>query len=337
MKQLFIFLIVSFLLAAQAIAQEGSIDNVTAEQRTDGSGLVDVYYDLSGPEDEYYINMRVSFDAGEYYYGVSLSELSGDAGLVSPGSRQLVWNPTINYPNRYSPETKIKLMAFYGLNTNPCPGMPTVEDIDGNTYFTTQIGEQCWMASNLNTTRDANGNQITNYCYDEDPGNCEMYGGLYEWDVMMNGEGSSNGNPSGVQGICPDGWHIPSDAEWSELTNYLINNYIDINSGNVGNKLKSCRQVNSPLGDDCNTSEHPRWNEHGNQYGTNDFGFASLPGGHRLSNGYFFYLGQKGYWWSCTETFSTYVWHREMGYSSGSVYRDYYDKAYGFSVRCIKD
>jgi hypothetical protein len=91
----------------------------------------------------------------------------------------MVWNPTIDHPNRYSPETKLKLIAYVAGINNPCPGMPTVEDYDGNVYFTVQIGEQCWMAGNLNTTRDADGDQITRYCYSNNPDYCELYGGLY--------------------------------------------------------------------------------------------------------------------------------------------------------------
>jgi uncharacterized protein (TIGR02145 family) len=153
----------------------------------------------------------------------------------------------------------------------------------------------------------------------------------------MNGAGSSGGNPSGVQGICPDGWHVPSDSEWTELTNYLINNYVDINADNVGNKLKSCRQVNSPLGGDCSTSAHPRWDQHGTHYGTNDFGFGSLPGGYRSASGACYYLGSRGYWWSCTQSSSTSAWFRLMNSNYGYVGRSSFNKGYGFSVRCLRD
>ncbi len=336
MKKAFLLFTAIAIATLATFSQTGSITSVQVEQRDDGSGLVDVYYDLAGTEDNYFMNIRVSFDAGNTYFPVSFGSLSGDVAEVSPGSRHMVWNPTIDHPNRYSPETKLKLVAYVAGINNPCPGMPTVEDYDGNVYFTVQIGDQCWMASNLNTTRDADGDQITRYCYNNDPDYCELYGGLYTWSTMMNGAGSSGGNPSGVQGICPDGWHVPSDAEWTQLTNYLINNYVDINSDNVGNKLKSCRQVSSPLGGDCSTSAHPRWDAHGTHYGTNDFGFGSLPGGYYYS-GTYNNLGSYGYWWSCTQYSSAHAWSRRMHCSNGDVGRGNYGKDSGFSVRCLRD
>nr|NQU88876.1 fibrobacter succinogenes major paralogous domain-containing protein [Bacteroidota bacterium] len=336
MKRAFFLFTAIFFAMSEIFSQSGSITNIQVEQRTDGSGLVDVYFDLSGTEDAYFMNLRVSFDAGTNYYPVSLSSLSGDVASIGPGSRHIVWNPAIDHPNRYSPQTKIKLIAYAAGISNPCPGEPTVEDYDDNVYFTVMLGNQCWMASNLNTTRDAAGNQIPRYCYSNNTENCELYGGLYTWATVMNGAGSSGGNPSGVQGICPDGWHVPSDAEWTELTNYLINNYIDITSDNVGNKLKSCRQVSSPLGGECTTTVHPRWDQHSTHFGTNDYGFSALPGG--FYNGISFsLLGSYGDWWSSTQYSSTNAWRRHMFYNFGSVYRSNPNKTNGFSVRCARD
>ncbi|MCD4697293.1 MAG: hypothetical protein K8S16_13735 [Bacteroidales bacterium] len=337
MKKIILFSVCLFLFI-NLFSQTGSITNIQVEQRSDGSGLVDVYFDLNGSEDAYFMNLRVSFDAGSTYYHLSGSSMSGDTGPLSPGNnKHIVWDPMQDHPNRYSPATKLKIIAYIQESMNPCPGAATVTDYDGNTYNTILIGNQCWMKENLNTTRDATGNNITRYCYNNDNDWCEFYGGLYTWATVMNGTGSSNGNPSGVQGICPDGWHVPSDAEWTELTDYLINTYVDINSNNVGNKLKSCRQVSSPLGGDCNTSGHPRWNSHGTHYGTNDFGFSALPGGYRNSNGTFHYLGTNGYWWSSAESSSTTAWRRNMDYSNGGVSRTNNYKTYGFSVRCLRD
>jgi len=217
---------------------------------------------------------------------------------------------------------------------------PAVTDIDGNVYQTVIIGDQLWMAENLRVTRDASGNSITRYCYDNDGTNCELYGGLYTWNTVMNGESSSSGNPSGVQGICPDGWHVPSDAEWTELVNYVVsqgypNNWNDPNG--AGNALKSCRQVDSPLGGNCDTSEHPRWEEHDTHHGYDAFDFSALPGGDRWSDGSFDRLGARGYWWSSTEYSSASTWYRSMGNSNGSVNRAYSSKNYGFSLRCVRN
>jgi len=323
-------------MAANAFSQNGSITNVQASQRSDGSGLVDVYFDLSGQGSSYFMNLRVSFDTGNNYYPISRSTISGNIGPLAPGSgKHIVWDPTQEHPNRYSPQTKLMVIAFTAESTNPCPGAPHVIDYDGNYYNTVKIGDQCWMKENLNTTRSANGSVIGRMCYSNNSSNCELYGGLYTWSTIMNGSTSSNGNPSGVQGICPNGWHIPSDAEWTELTDYLINTYVDINAGNVGNKLKSCRQVSSPLGGDCSTSTNPRWDSNATHYGTNDFGFSALPGGYYYG-GSFYDLGSGGGWWSSTESSSN-AWNRVMGYGYGEVSRGSGSKSGGFSVRCVRD
>jgi uncharacterized protein (TIGR02145 family) len=333
-KSILLFAILCFALAS-AFSQTGSITNVQVAQRSDGSGLVDVYFDLSGTENSYFTNIRVSFDAGVSYVGITSASMSGDIGPTSPGSKHIVWNPTLDQPNRYSPQTKLKITAYVLGTSNPCPGSSIVEDIDGNIYQAVQIGDQCWMAENLNVTRNSSGANIGRICYSNNLANCELYGGLYTWATMMNGSASSNGNPSGVQGICPNGWHIPSDAEWTELTDYLINNYLDITASNVGNKLKSCRQVSSPLGGDCSTSTHPRWDYNATYYGTNDFGFSALPGG-RLYGGSFDSLGSYGYWWSSTENSSN-AWYRGMGYYHGGVHRDSNNQWTDYAVRCVRD
>jgi uncharacterized protein (TIGR02145 family) len=338
MNKLLFISAIMVVIAGYSLAQTGSVTVTSAQQRTDGSGLVDVYFNLSGPGDFYFMNMRVSFDVGSIYYPISRNSISGDIGPISPGSnKHLVWDPLQEHPGRYSPQTKLMVIAYLVESMNPCPGTPTLTDYDGNVYNTVLIGNQCWMKENLNTTRTSNGNYITRYCYGNNPVNCDNYGGLYTWATLMNGAASSSGNPSGVQGICPNGWHVPSDAEWTQLTDYLINNYVDINSNNVGNKLKSCRQVNSPLGGDCSTSLHPRWESNATHYGTNDFGFSALPGGMYYS-GYFDDLGAYSWWWSSTEYSSFDAWARRIYCNNGSVY-GYYDlsKSYGFSVRCVRD
>jgi uncharacterized protein (TIGR02145 family)/uncharacterized repeat protein (TIGR02543 family) len=219
-------------------------------------------------------------------------------------------------------------------------GISTITDIDGNVYNTTLIGDQCWMAENLNSTRDAAGNNITRYCYDNNPARCEQYGGLYDWNTLMNGEGSSNSNPSGIQGICPEGWHVPSDAEWTQLTDYVVsqgypNSPYDPNG--AGNALKSCRQVNSPLGGPCNTGEHPRWNEHSTHHGFDAVGFGAFPGGISIVSGAVGELGRMGYWWTCTQSTLTTSWliQTEDCFAHLNTWDD--NKSFKISVRCLKD
>jgi uncharacterized protein (TIGR02145 family) len=223
----------------------------------------------------------------------------------------------------------------------------TVTDIDGNVYPTIIIGEQEWMVENLKTTRYRNGTAIeypgtddpawqnnttgAYAWYDNDIAWKESYGALYNWHAVNN-----------VNGLCPTGWHVPSDAEWTELVDYLVAqgypNEWD-NPNGAGNALKSCRQVSSPLGEGCTTSEHPRWKE-SNKYGTDEFGFSALPGGLRYINSHYDDLGHFGYWWSNSQYDATRAWYRALGYYLSHVIRDGDNditKEYGFSIRCVRD
>ncbi len=159
--------------------------------------------------------------------------------------------------------------------------------------------------------------------------NYETYGVLYNWPAAMNGAASSNANPSGVQGVCPAGWHLPSDAEWKELEMSLgmSQSQADKDSfrgTNEGSKLAG----NGDLwidGDLKNSS----------QFGTS--GFTALPGGNRSYAGSFYGVGNLGYWWSATEATSSYAYHRDLYYRYSDVPRDSFLKERGFSVRCVRD
>ena len=119
------------------------------------------------------------------------------------------------------------LPRTFNQPTSPCftnCGQPLTDSRDGQSYNTVQIANQCWMAQNLNVGSKINGSDeqsnngtIEKYCYNNDAANCAVYGGLYQWDELMNYLTSSNATPSGRQGICPDGWHIPSEAEWCQV------------------------------------------------------------------------------------------------------------------------
>lgn len=189
----------------------------------------------------------------------------------------------------------------------PC-GQLTI-DYQGQTYNTVLIGNQCWMKKNLNYPT---GNS---WCYDNDPANCETYGRLYDWETLMNGEASSNSVPSGVQGICPTGWHVPSDLEWDVLVDHLGGSDV------AGGKMKETGTTH--------------WSSP-NTGATNESGFTALPGSCRINNGNFGNLG-SGYWWSATENSSLYAWYRGLYYKDAEVSRGYSGKGYGFSVRCLRD
>ena len=118
------------------------------------------------------------------------------------------------------------------LYLQACPDLPEIVDYDGNIYHTVQIGQQCWMRENLRTTHFADGSPIAlgssssslvpyRYCPDNDSSNVELYGYLYNWPAAMGDYLASDCVPSGVRGICPDGWHLPSDSEWGQLTSFV--------------------------------------------------------------------------------------------------------------------
>ena len=214
------------------------------------------------------------------------------------------------------------LIVFFLFSCSYETACPRTITYKGQTYNTVLIGSQCWMKENLNY---AIGNS---WCYDNNSSNCNTYGRLYNWATIMNGEASSNSVPSGVQGICPDGWHVPSDEEWKILEGTVDSQYpvgdpewdqLGWRGYDAGKNLKS-------------TSG---WNYNGN--GTDLYGFAALPGGYRGSYGNFYSIGSSGCWWSSAENSSSNAWSRTLTSNDDGVYRNDDYKAYGFSLRCLKD
>lgn len=217
-----------------------------------------------------------------------------------------------------------------------CPD--TITDIDGNEYATIQIGSQCWMAENLKTTTYKNGTSIP-YVADDNswigtttgayvwPDNNsswkDFYGALYNGYAVVD-----------QNGLCPEGWHVPSNDDWNVLTDF-IGGYVSP----YGDKLKSCRQVNSPMGGDCNTTEHPRWEDgtvYGH-YGSDDYGFSGLPAGYRSSdNGMIYTPGHNTSWWSNVGVQDV-LYTRSLNFSLGEMMASSHKYNVGLSVRCLKD
>ncbi len=197
-------------------------------------------------------------------------------------------------------------------------GDPLTDARDQQTYETVQIDSQCWMAENLNIGNQINCAQnmtnnsvIEKYCYGNSSGNCNEYGGLYQWDEMMQYT-----TTPGVQGICPAGWHLPTDGELTTLTDFLGGESV------AGGKMKETGTVH--------------W-QSPNTGATNESGFTALPGGLRHTIGSCNDLTSYAYFWSSSESNSNYVWYRSLLYFEADVYRFYYDKIRGFSVRCVQD
>ncbi|MGF1583704.1 MAG: FISUMP domain-containing protein [Bacteroidales bacterium] len=186
---------------------------------------------------------------------------------------------------------------------------------DGMVYKTILIGEQYWLAENLNRGEMISGEKdqtdngiIEKYCYDNNPVFCEKYGGLYQWDEAMQYSTTESS-----RGICPAGWHIPSDDEWKILEIYL------------GMTREAAAEV--------------LWR--GVNQGTvlqtgGESGFEALKGGTRSINGSFNQIGNSGFFWSSTADGANHAWRRGIGLENQGIYRSVNDRSFGFPVRCVK-
>ena len=201
------------------------------------------------------------------------------------------------------------------VSKESCNNLATITDSrDGEVYKIVQIGAQTWMAENLrysgNIPNVTDYNQWTNnttgaWCYYlNDPSFNTIYGKLYNWHALNN----SN--------ICPSGWHVPSDAEWTSLATFLGGESV------AGGKMKSTgtQYWQSP-----------------NTDATNSSCFSALPGGNRSNAGIFNYKGIQGLWWSSTENNVGGAWYRGIDNNAGSLGRSDFTKLAGYSVRCVKD
>ncbi len=220
----------------------------------------------------------------------------------------------------------IKTNYITASNTS-CPQTFT-DSRDNHVYTAIQIGRQCWMAENLaylpsvNPSNQGSHTSSLYYVYGYNGSNVTAakstpnymtYGVLYNWPAAMNGSSSSNSIPSGVQGVCPMGWHLPSNAEWDKLKNYL------------GGEKVAFKKMKSNRG----------WKKNGNV--SNKSGFSGLPGGYRCHSCYFRSIGGYGNWWSSTEGKTDDSWIRHMNSNIACIGKNSDDKEDGYSVRCLKD
>ncbi len=319
MRIITLLLYAHLVLPFALFSQPGSITNIQVSPRTDGSGYIDIYYDLQGTAGTYYLSMEVSFNNGTSFTSIASTYLTGSIGAVAPGNnRHIIWNGKGSNNNTYSTQSKVKLIA----STSWSCGQPFTDSRDGKTYNTVQIGTQCWMAQNLNigTKIDSSSNQTNNstiekYCNNDLESNCNIYGGFYQWNEMMQYV-----TTPGVKGICPTGWHIPTDAQWTIVTTFLGGTSI------AGGKMKSTGTIEAGTG---------LWLSPNT--GTNESGFTAFPAGFRDSFGSFFFPGFIGLWWSSSETNTNIVWGRWMFCYSSNIQRVEDEKASGYSVRCLRN
>jgi uncharacterized protein (TIGR02145 family) len=213
-------------------------------------------------------------------------------------------------------------------------------DIDGNVYITVAIGTQVWMAENLKTTKYSNGDPIGTtqpvsfnitdentpkyqWPADGNESNVSLFGRLYTWHVVNDS-----------RNVCPTGWHVPTEAEWTTMENYLIASGFNYDNTTNGNKI--AKSLASDSGWSNSSTEGAVGNTDFAEK-RNSSGFSALPAGIRYSSGNFDYMGSFGYWRSAGDVDETSAWSHYLYHDSSISQRIIFGKKAGFSVRCVKD
>ncbi len=284
-------------------------------------------------------------------------DAQGGANYQNMGSTQLVSVPYALHAGSAQRATELMDSAGNAYQIKIVNGQPTLVSAPGNvstpapfacgqavtfageSYPTVQIGSQCWFQKNVNAgsmvlgaNDQTNNGILEKYCYNNDPANCSIYGGLYQWaEAVQYQNGASNtASPSpaftgNIKGICPTGWHVPSDGEYCTLSTFLdatVNcGTIGWSGTNAGGKMKSVSGLWAPT----------------NVGATNSSGFSALPGGDRITNGAFYNVGFGTNFWSSSESSSTSAIYRGLNWNDSNIYREGLNKYKGFSARCLKD
>ncbi|MBC8488024.1 MAG: fibrobacter succinogenes major paralogous domain-containing protein [Bacteroidetes bacterium] len=309
-----IFIHLIFVAACLSVNAQ-QIQNIRFEQE---GKKINIYYDLLSGESgqKYDIQVYCSTDDGSTW-GSPLQHISGSVGKNQKAGydKKIIWD-VLAEKEKLTGNIKFKINAVFSELSGKSGTF--IDSRDGQSYKWVRIGDQIWMAENLNVGTMIYGSQgqtndrnIEKYCYKNNNTNCDEYGGLYKWYEMMQYT-----ETQGTQGICPNGWHIPTNDEWSTLVHFLGESNV------AGGKLKE--------------TGTPHWNSP-NKDATNSSGFSALPGGYRGSNGYFIGLGYYAYFWSSSEFSILTAWYRKLFYDSEEVFRRDYPESYGFSVRCLQD
>ena len=281
----------------------------------------------------YYMYLYFNYDAADLdgyakYVGFSVRCLK-DYG---PGSEKMSSNGKSSSSEKNSSSSSAVPLGCKTETEDNCEYGTLTDDRDGQTYKTVKIGEQWWMAENLNYAYTdvpfkyrSYTSDSTSWCYDNDAANCAKYGRLYTWAAAMDSVGtwSTNGMGCGyymvcsstnpVRGICPEGWHLPDITEWNALFNA------------VGGRATAGIMLKSTEG----------WSSNGN--GSDAYSFSALPAGYRDYNGGYNVEGYLTLFWSSTEYYSYYAYGMYLDYYGDDALLDDDSKYYGFSVRCLKD
>jgi uncharacterized protein (TIGR02145 family) len=239
----------------------------------------------------------------------------------------------------FSPTMVLSVLTGWMLLFSGCakePDVPVsgkfIDTRDQKEYKWVIIGTQTWMAENLAylpaVSPPLKGSDTAKYYYvfrfegtsvtaAKEWEYYSSYGVFYNWPAAMDGSDSSKTFSNVVKGICPEGWHLPSDGEWDILVNSLGGEYT------AGKKMKSTKGWNTLLGE--------------SGVGDNSSGFNALAAGSRQSAGLFYHLGFNALFWSSTGYDEYSAWYRNLGYNQNGVNRYYFNKSYGFSVRCVRN
>ena len=277
----------------------------------EGTPLSGNFSDIDWGADKYFLNVAIDPEGGSNY--------------TDMGTTQFVSVPyslyTASIYVHYSNDT-LYIGDQYVVLSGGGGGGGTVTDYDGNTYETVTIGQQTWLKQNLRSLHYADGTPIDGvWVYDDNESNAAIYGRLYSWDAAMHGASSSNGNPSGVQGACPDGWHLPSQAEFEQLIDFV---------GGTSTGGCALKSANSAYWE---TSNNP---------GTNSSGFSARGAGKRsASGGVYDNLRINTAFWSTTEDGGNSFLANHMNlmyqYCMVQINSLLGEKDTGYSVRCVKD
>ena len=257
--------------------------------------------------------------------------------IGTPATGLVIFNTTTNGLEVKSSTGWTSLTTTSNTGFTPCG--TTITDIDGNSYNTVLIGAQCWTKENLRVTRYNDGTAIqfdatggsggesttwqnltigAHSILENDNSNLTKYGYLYNGYAAKGIYTTGSNASTNTLNICPSGWHVPTDAEWTTLTTELGGEDV------AGGKMKSIGMAywNSP-----------------NTGATNESGFSALPGGFRDSSGTFHFKNSSGFWWSSTEYqyLTDWVWYRISRYNQVNVMKSANGKTDGFSVRCLRD
>jgi len=290
-----------------------------------GNGTIvsGVFSLINWGSDTYFIKVEMDTVVGTNYQLMGISQLLSvpyalnSASLTLTSSNGSLWSLAVDSVG------KVSALPVHIT----CPGFPIVSYL-GQNYPTIKIGNQCWLKKNINvgtmingTLDQTNNGIIEKYCFNDDTSSCAKYGGLYQWAEALqykdNCSDTSSIQPAYyVQGICPSGWHVPNDADWNTLINYLGGDQV------AGGKMKEPG------------SNH--WSPP-NTAASNTSGFTAFAGGYRTNSGTFTGLKNYAMIWSSTLQTNTYSWSRYIDYSFPNIYQYSNLKTYGFSVRCVKD